>query len=246
MTEARGLAPGFDLRDVLIHEDAVCLVFNKPAGLAVQAGSGLTDTLESLAAAAFSKSKGRAPKLVHRLDRGTSGVILMARTKPAAAFFSAAFSGRSAQKTYCAVVCGGAPEPRDGVVRRALKKHRDRSGDRMATAQDTDPGAQVAVSAFATLSASPLAALVRLAPETGRMHQLRVHMASIGRPIAGDDKYGGLFRIGAVAIPRLMLHAARLELPHPDGGMLRLDAPLPDDFRAAARALGLDPDALVD
>src|SRR5512145_3193899 len=110
-----------DARALLIHEDAHILVFNKPAVLAVQGGSGVTQSLEHLLAA-FAKSSGKRPRLVHRLDRDTSGVIVAARTKPAAAFLSRAFAGRETQKTYLAVVCGGAPSPERGEVDLALKK----------------------------------------------------------------------------------------------------------------------------
>src|SRR5512147_1359428 len=110
--EGRGLSDA-DIayaRALVIHEDAHCIAFDKPAGLAVQGGSGVTRSLEDLLAA-FAKSNGKRPRLVHRLDRETSGVIVAARTKPAAAFLSEAFAGRDVQKTYLAVVCGGAPEP---------------------------------------------------------------------------------------------------------------------------------------
>src|SRR5262249_58504344 len=102
---------GGDIRAHLIHEDAHVLAFNKPAGLAVQGGSGVTQSLEHMLAA-FAKSNGKTPRLVHRLDRDTSGIIVVARTKPAAAFLSEAFAGRDAHKTYIALVCGGPPRPR--------------------------------------------------------------------------------------------------------------------------------------
>jgi tRNA pseudouridine32 synthase/23S rRNA pseudouridine746 synthase len=174
---------------------------------------------------------------VHRLDRETSGVIVAARTKPAAAFLSEAFAGRDAHKTYLAIVCGGAPEPRDGEINLALKKSSRRGLDIM----EVDPAGQSALTRYRTLSAKPEAALLELRPETGRMHQLRAHLAAIGRPIAGDGKYGGLFRLGAVEIPRLMLHAAALEIPHPAGGRRRFEAGLPPDMAELLRSLGLEP-----
>lgn len=225
-------------RGLVIHEDAAVIAFNKPSGLAVQGGSGVTRSLEDLLAA-FAKSNGKQPRLVHRLDRETSGVIVAARTKPAAAFFSEAFAGRDANKTYLAIVCGGAPEPLEGEIHAALKKV-TRGGLDIMEVVAPNAGGQAARTHYRTLAATAQAALVELRPETGRMHQLRAHMASLGRPIAGDGKYGGLFRLGAVEIPSLMLHAAALDLPSPDGGRLQLSAPPPAAFTETARSLGLE------
>jgi len=224
-------------RSLLIYEDAHVLGFNKPAGLAVQGGSGVTRSLEDLLAA-FAKSNGKRPRLVHRLDRETSGVIIAARTKPAAAFFSEAFASREAAKTYLAIVCGGAPEPGEGEINLALKKSSRRGLDIMEPA----PDGQSALTRYKTLSIAREAALVEIQPETGRMHQLRAHLAAIGRPIAGDGKYGGLFQLGAAAIPSLMLHAAALDIAHPAGARLVLAAPPPPAFDAALRSLGLERD----
>jgi tRNA pseudouridine32 synthase/23S rRNA pseudouridine746 synthase len=223
-------------RALLIHEDAHILVFNKPSGLAVQGGSGVTRSLEDMLAA-FAKSSRKRPRLVHRLDRETSGVIVAARTKPAAAQLSEAFAGREVEKTYLAIVCGGAPEPRVGEIDLALRKSSRRGLDIM----EIDLAGQSALTRYRTLTAVPEAALVELRPETGRMHQLRAHLAAIGRPIAGDGKYGGLFRLSAAEVPRLMLHAAALDVPHPDGGRRRFEAPLPADMAELLSSLGLEP-----
>ncbi|MEZ6022026.1 MAG: RluA family pseudouridine synthase [Hyphomonadaceae bacterium] len=225
-----------DPRALLIHEDAQVLGFNKPAGLAVQGGSGVQRSLEDLIAV-FAKSNGKRPRLVHRLDRETSGVIIAARTKPAAAFLSEAFAARDAKKTYLAIVCG-APEARAGEIDLALKKSSRRGLDIMEIASPGTSGAQAALTRYRALASSPQAALLELSPETGRMHQLRAHLAGIGCPIAGDGKYGGLFRLGAVEVPNLLLHAAALDIAHPAGGRLRLHAPPPPAFQAAAEALG--------
>ena len=99
--------------------------------------------------------------------------------------------------------------------------------------------AETALTRYRTLASGPTAALVELNPETGRMHQLRVHLASIGRPIAGDVRYGGALTLAGAAVPRLMLHAAALEFPHPDGGERRIEAAPPDDFRGLLEVLGL-------
>lgn len=222
-------------RSLVIAEDAHVIAFNKPSGLAVQGGAGVTRSLEDLLAA-FAKSNGNQPRLVHRLDRDTSGVIIAARTKPAAAFFSEAFAGRDAKKTYLAIVCGGAPEPGAGEIALALKKSSRRGLDVMEVAAD----GQAALTRYRTLSATADSALVELSPETGRMHQLRAHMAAIGRPIAGDGKYGGLYRIGATEIPRLLLHAAALDIPHPEGGRRTFTAPAASEFVRVAQSLGLE------
>jgi tRNA pseudouridine32 synthase/23S rRNA pseudouridine746 synthase len=222
-------------RSLVIEEDGALIAFNKPSGLSVQGGSGVSVSLEHLLAA-FAKPNGKVPRLVHRLDRETSGVIVAARTKPAAAFLSAAFAGRDVNKTYLAIVCGGAPSPPKGAVSLALRKALRRGLDIM----EAHPDGQAALTRYRTLSASPEAALLELSPETGRMHQLRAHMAALGRPIAGDGKYGGLYRLGGVEISRLMLHAAALELPHPNGGRRRFSALLPPAFLEAARSLGLE------
>jgi tRNA pseudouridine32 synthase/23S rRNA pseudouridine746 synthase len=222
-------------RSLLLYEDAHILVFNKPAGLPVQGGSGVTQSLEHLLGS-FAKSNGKRPRLVHRLDRETSGVIVAARTKPAAAFLSEAFAGRDVHKTYLAIVCGGAPELREGEINLALKKSSRRGLDIMEIA----PDGQAALTRYRTLAATSAAALVELAPETGRMHQLRAHLAAIGHPIAGDGKYGGLFSLDGVSAPTLMLHAAALNIPHPEGGRLSFNAPPPPAFAETARSLGLE------
>ena len=221
-------------RSFLLHEDAHILVFNKPAGLAVQGGAGVAQSLESLLAA-FAKSNGKRPRLVHRLDRETSGLIVAARTKPAAAFLSAAFAERRVEKTYLAIVCGGAPAPPAGVIEAPLRKAKRAGLDITEVAA----GGQAARTIYQTLSATAQAALVELRPETGRMHQLRVHLAHIGRPIVGDGKYGGLFAIGDVAAPGLLLHAARLTIPHPAGGGMKFTAPPPAAFAQIVARLGL-------
>lgn len=222
-------------RSLVIGEDKHLIVFNKPSGLAVQGGSGVALSLEDLLAA-FARSNGKQPRLVHRLDRDTSGVIIAAKTQPDAAFFSEVFARREAKKTYLAIVCAGAPDPVQGEINLALKKSSRRGLDVMEAAKD----GQTALTRYRTLSATPQAALLELTPTTGRMHQLRAHMAAIGRPIAGDGKYGGLYRIGAVEIPRLLLHAAVLDVPYPDRTRHSFAAPLPADFVTAARSLGLE------
>lgn len=226
------------MRSLVIFEDAAILALNKPAGLSSQGGRGQANTLDELLWA-FAKPGKARPRLIHRLDRDTSGVILTAKTQPAAAFLSRELAARRFEKTYLAIVGGGAPEPAEGVIDRALR--RDEQGREAFTrvAEPNHPDAQAAVTRYRTLAVGGGAALVEARPETGRMHQIRVHLASLGRPIAGDVRYGGALALGGRAVPRLMLHAVALEFPHPDGGRRRIEAPPPEDFAGLAEALGL-------
>lgn len=227
----------------VLHEDAQVIAFDKPAGLAVQGGSGVSQSLEDLMRAYARPNKPL--KLVHRLDRETSGVIVAAKNRTSAAALSRAFAERETIKTYLAIVCGGAPDPEAGVIDAALKKVSQKGVDLMRVARAGEQGAQTARTQYRTLAAARNAALVALLPETGRMHQLRAHLARIGRPIAGDGKYGGLFTIGGTEIPGLMLHAFSLAIPHPKGGTLNLTAQPPAPFRETAAALQLDPMAAL-
>jgi RluA family pseudouridine synthase len=225
------------VRSWIIHEDEAVIAFNKPAGLSSQGGRIQAHTLDDLLWA-FARSNGKRPDLVHRLDRDTSGVILAAKTKPAAGFLGKAMQARRFKKTYLALV-STAPEPTSGVIDKPLLRQEiGRESYMRAVAPDT-VGAQPALSRYRTLSASDDGALVELDPATGRMHQLRVHMASIGRPLAGDARYGGALTFAGRAAPRLMLHAAKLVFPHPEGGYRTVEAPPPDDFEALKAAAGL-------
>lgn len=225
------------VKSLLIHEDKAILAFNKPSGLAVQGGSGVHKSLEYFLQA-FAKSNGKRPHLVHRLDIHTSGVIVVARTKPAAAALSKAFAERDAHKTYLAIVSGGAPDPCEGEIALRLKKIQRNGQDVMKIVPE---GGQDALTLYKTLAANDHAALLELHPKTGRMHQLRAHLAAIGRPIAGDVKYAGAKQIAGLSMPRLALHAAKLDVPHPDGGRILLEAPPPEAFALALRSLSLEP-----
>lgn len=225
------------VRSWVIHEDAHVIAFNKPSGLTSQGGVRHAHTLDDLIWA-FARSNGKRPELVHRLDRDTSGVILAAKTKPAAGYLGKAIQARRLDKTYLALV-SAAPEPPSGRIDAALLRVDVGRESHMEVADAGTPGAQASESLYRTLSASPEGALVELSPRTGRMHQLRVHMASIGRPLVGDVKYGGALTFAAGPAPRLMLHASRLAFPHPEGGTFTVEAPLPADFEALKRAAGL-------
>jgi len=226
------------IRGRVICEDAAVIAFDKPAGLSSQGGRIKAATLDDLLAA-FARSNGKRPHLAHRLDRDTSGVILAAKTKPAAAFLGKALMGRRVKKTYLAVVTPGAPSPREGRIETPLRRVSQGREVHMAASAPDHPDAESAVTGYRTLAATEEAALVELRPHTGRMHQLRAHMAAIGRPIAGDSRYGGALVLAGAAVPRLMLHAAALRFPHPDGGERTVEAPLPADFAALLERLGL-------
>jgi 23S rRNA pseudouridine955/2504/2580 synthase len=229
------------IRSLLIHEDADILVFNKPPGLSVQGGSGITLDLDRLLWA-FATRKGRRPKLVHRLDRETSGVLVVAKTSPAAAHLSAQFAARTAQKTYIALVCGS-PTDVSGTIEKPLVRIKSGGLDLMRPAKSGEPLALAASTYWRVLSANAAATLMEAQPFSGRMHQIRVHLAELGYPIAGDDKYGGLMTLGTSLVPRLMLHAQKLELIHPaNGEPITFSAALPDDFETLAKNLGLNLD----
>ncbi len=224
------------VRAMVIHEDEHILALAKPSGLSSQGGRGQVHTLDELLFA-FAKSNGNRPRLVHRLDRDTSGVILTAKTKPAAAFLGKAMMGRRFEKTYQAIVAPGAPEPRSGLIDAALRRDEQGREAFMRVCAADHPDAETARTRYRTLAAADGAALLELRPETGRMHQLRVHLASIGRPIAGDARYGGVLMLAGQPVPRLMLHAAALAFPHPSGERMTLTVPEPADFRALADGL---------
>jgi len=226
------------VRGLVIHEDAEILALGKPAGLSSQGGRGQVHTLDELLWAFARPGKAR-PRLIHRLDRDTSGVILAAKTKPAASFLGKAMMGRRFAKTYRAIVTPAAPEPRGGAIELPLRRDEQGREAYMRVCAPDHPDAETARSRYRTLAEAPGAALLELDPQTGRMHQLRVHLAAIGRPIAGDARYGGALVAGGHAVPRLMLHAAALKFPHPAGGEMRLAAPTPDDMARLIAALGL-------
>jgi tRNA pseudouridine32 synthase/23S rRNA pseudouridine746 synthase len=232
------------IRGRVIFEDAAILAFDKPAGLSSQGGRIAAATLDDMLAA-FAKPNGKRPRLVHRLDRDTSGVILAAKTQPAAAFLGRALMGRRVKKTYLAMVAPGAPSPRDGRVEATLRRVEIGREVHMETCAADHPDAESAVTGYRTLAAGDEAALMELRPHTGRMHQLRVHMAALGRPIAGDSRYGGALVLGGAAVPRLMLHARSLTFPHPEGGERTIEAPVPADVAAMLERLGLAAPALA-
>ncbi len=244
MPRGRTKPPGLTREEIahahalVMFEDDDILVVNKPPGLSSQGGGRDVHSLDELLGA-FAKSSGSRPRLIHRLDRDTSGVLLTAKTQPAAAFLGKAMMGRRVRKTYLAVVAPGRIEPRESLIDAVLLREDHGRESFVRVASIEEPGAQDAVTRYRTLIANDIGALVELSPRTGRMHQLRVHMASLGHPIAGDPRYGGAMVVGSAPAPRLMLHASALAFPHPAGGERRIEAPMPADMRVLLDCLGL-------
>ncbi|MFZ5608411.1 MAG: RluA family pseudouridine synthase [Pseudomonadota bacterium] len=220
---------------LVIHKDVAVLVLNKPAGLATQGGPGITRHVDMLLDALKFEAEGR-PKLVHRLDKDTSGVLLLGRTAGAAARLAEAFRAREAEKVYWALVAG-TPKKRAGKIVMALDKRRGPAGDKVEGAEDGKP----ARTQYRLIDhAAQRAAWLELKPLTGRMHQLRVHCAEgLGHPIVGDGKYGGkaAFVTGGVS-RKLHLHARHIRIAHPLGGWLEATAPLPPHMRESWAMLG--------
>lgn len=244
VVEMAGPAPVSDseareIRRMVIHEDADIIVLNKPAGLAVQGGTGQGRHVDGMLGA-FVGPDGERPRLVHRLDLETSGVLVLGRTLRATVFLAEAFRGRSVRKTYWALVAG-VPKPPRGRIDMALAKSGGPAGERIV--RDDEEGKR-AVTLYATIDqAIGRCAWLALRPVTGRTHQLRVHTAvALGTPIVGDAKYGGTAATLATDAlsPLLHLHARALSLPHPAGGMLRVTAPLPPHMKQAWQFFGFD------
>jgi 23S rRNA pseudouridine955/2504/2580 synthase len=227
-------------RMVLFRDEAL-MVLNKPNGLPVQGGPGIARHLDAmLDALRFGQSE--RPRLVHRLDRDTSGLLLLARTPGVAAKLAAAFRDREVRKTYWAVVAGR-PAPGQGRIDLPLIRT-GRQTDRAAVASHSDAaGSARAITDYRVRDhAGESFAWLELEPLTGRTHQLRVHCAALGTPILGDSKYAAGAAAGLIdpsAVP-LHLHARRLVLPHPAGGMLEAEAELPPHMRETFRALGFE------
>ena len=222
---------------LVIYKDAHAIVINKPPGLATQGGTGTTSHVDGLLDALIYDTNAR-PKLVHRLDKDTSGVLLLARTARAAAFFSKAFAGRTAKKVYWAVTVGQ-PEPEQGEIDAPLSKQPGTGGEKMHV--DPDGGLSAKTLYRVIDHAADRAAWVEFQPQTGRTHQIRVHAAALGHPIVGDAKYGSrdAFLTGGVS-RKLHLHARRLRIENVDGGFLDIVADLPSHFVESFKMLGFD------
>jgi 23S rRNA pseudouridine955/2504/2580 synthase len=223
------------LRAAVLYRDDDVIVLNKPAGLAVQGGTGTVHHLDGLLDALRFEAAER-PRLVHRLDKDTSGTLLLARNASAAAALAAAFRGKTARKIYWAVVVG-LPLPRQGKIDMALAKLPGPRGEKMAPEDD----GKSAVTYYSVIeNAGDKASFVALLPITGRTHQLRAHCLALATPILGDGKYGGAESQipGAPGGRRLHLHARSIALPHPRGGILEATAPLPPHMLTTWRFFG--------
>ena len=229
------------LADRILYMDKQVIVIDKPPGLATQGGSGLTKHVDGMLDS-LQYEKPTRPKLVHRLDRDTSGVLMVARTALAASGLSASLALRDTSKVYWALT-RGVPKQKNGVVKGALAKEGTRGKDeRMAVSEDED--AKFALTEYAVMgTAGSEFAWVAARPITGRTHQIRVHLASLGTPIVGDFKYGGTDVRGRGDIAdKLHLHARSIDIGRPDGGRLQVTAPLPPHMVKSWTLLGFDPD----
>ena len=227
------------VRSLVIYEDPAAIVVNKPPGLATQGGTKTKDHVDRLLDG-LADEGGPRPKLVHRLDKDTSGVLLVARTARALPRVLEACPDE-APKVYWALVTG-VPSIGDGMIELPLAKQPGTGGEKMHV--DEKEGSPARTRYRVIDRAGNRAAWVELQPLTGRTHQLRVHMLAIGHPILGDGKYGGqdAFLTGAIS-RKLHLHARRLRIGHPDGEGKKIDvtADLPDHFAATLAGLGFDP-----
>ncbi|NCT41688.1 MAG: RluA family pseudouridine synthase [Alphaproteobacteria bacterium] len=242
------------IKDMVIYEDADVIVLNKPSGIATQGGSKQSRYID-LYLEAFTNKEGVKPRLVHRLDKDTSGILLLARSANVARKLGDAFKGRDIKKIYWAIT-SPAPETPEGTIKAPLSKAGGSNKERMVV--DEEEG-KMAITDFVILeSAMSSAAFVAFWPRTGRTHQLRVHAELIGCPIVGDKKYSRLPEQeewhearrkaeadlnGMDLANRLHLHARRIILPHPTntGKMLDITAPLPPELRKSWKALGFSP-----
>ncbi|MBY0406057.1 MAG: RluA family pseudouridine synthase [Rickettsiales bacterium] len=229
-----------ELQKMVLYKDANVIVLNKPAGLAVQGGTKITKNLDDMLDALTFDAKDR-PRLIHRIDRDTTGALVLARSAKVAALLAKGFAGKTIEKTYLALV-NGSPMPQEGYIDLPLAKiGREGGGEQMGVDEEEGKVSRTEYRVRDTLARK--FAVVELKPLTGRMHQLRVHMAAIDCPIVGDHKYGGgnvdAESLGVENI--LHLHAWRIHIPSlPGGKAISVTAPLPPHMTESFKALGLD------
>jgi 23S rRNA pseudouridine955/2504/2580 synthase len=233
-----------EIEAMILHQDDHLIVLNKPYGLAVQGGPGISRHVDGMLEG-LRIENGDRPRLVHRLDRDTTGLLLIARTAGSAAKLAAAFRGRDMDKTYWAVVAGR-PVPVEGEIDLPLKRIGGGGhGERTAPAERDDEDAARAITEYRTLDhAARKLAWLELKPHTGRTHQLRVHCVAIKAPILGDVKYARPDQNNAFAATieglseKMHLHARSLVFPHPGGGTMRVEADLPPHMAETFHTLG--------
>ncbi len=234
------------LQGAVLHRDDAVIVLNKPPGLAVQGGTKSERNLDGLLEG-LRFGNAERPRLVHRLDKDTSGVLVIARSAAAAAGLTRAFRDKTTRKIYWALAVG-LPKPPQGRINLALTKGPGGNGPgrgRERVRADPDEG-KAAITYYRVIdSVGERASWLALLPVTGRTHQLRAHCAAIGTPILGDGKYGGpaAHLDGPPGSRRLHLHARALAIPHPQGGILRVSAPLPPHMRQSWEFFGFAGDA---
>jgi 23S rRNA pseudouridine955/2504/2580 synthase len=229
------------LIDAILYKDDDVIAIDKPPGLPVQGGTGSKKHVDgALDGLRFEMPK--RPKLVHRLDKDTSGVLLLARTTKAAQWLTEAFRHRSARKTYWAVVVGQ-PRRSSGTIDLPIAKLPGRLGEKMVV--DKDQGQRAITDYVVVEQLGRRTAWVAMRPRTGRTHQLRVHMDALGTPVFGDGKYGGERAfIDAGALSRkLHLHARSIAIQRPNGSWLEVEAALPEHMARTWEYLGFDLDA---
>ncbi len=234
-----------EIEGMIIYMDEWLIAVNKPSGLPVQGGPGIVRHLDGMMEG-FRQGSLDKPRLVHRIDMETSGILLLARSPGVAAKMAASFRGRDVQKTYWAVVAGRPPRDEGRIDIPLVKFGGLRGGERVAVAEKGEEGAAFAITDFAVRDAAARKmSWLELSPVTGRTHQLRVHCAAMGTPILGDRMYGGeAARIDGFA-EMLHLHARRLVVPHPQGGVVELEAHLPAHMRETFGRLGFVAPAAV-
>jgi 23S rRNA pseudouridine955/2504/2580 synthase len=231
------------LRAAVLYRDDDVIAINKPAGLSVQGGKGIERHVDGMLDALRFGSDER-PRLVHRLDRDTSGVLLLARTARAASWLAAAFRQKETRKLYWAVVVG-VPKLHQGKIDLPLSKLPRPAGERVVA----DEEGRRAITYYSVLEhVGRRVAWLALMPVTGRTHQLRAHCMAMGTPILGDGKYGGeaAFLPGDEVAAKLHLHARQIEVPRPDGSRIRVVAPLPPHMRQTWRFFDFDPEHAAD
>ena len=227
------------VKSLVIYRDQRFIVLNKPSGLAVQGGTKTTRHLDGLLDGLKFESDER-PRLVHRLDRDTSGALLLARTRKDAAWIGQALKQSRIQKIYWALVAG-VPRVEQATINMPLIKKGRIGSERVVQAEPGEKGAQSAKTHYMIVDkAAPRWSWVALMPVTGRTHQLRVHLSEIGHAIVGDLKYGEKFT-GEEGLPdKLHLHARSLGFKHPDKGWINISAELPEHMQSSWETLGFN------